>query len=112
MMAVYVDQLRGCIRSKRWPYDQAAHLVADTLVELREFALRLGLKQVWIQNKPNKLPHYDLSKGMYFQAIRRGAIEIDDRQLVEMIRKNRERAAAQKTKFENQIENRKVKQCQ
>lgn len=40
-------------------YTDKIHLVADTLDELHEFALKIGLKREWFQNHP-KHPHYDI----------------------------------------------------
>lgn len=85
---VYVDPIRTCSKSKRWPYTKAAHLVADTVEQLHNFAGRLGLRRQWFQDRPG-LPHYDLTVGMRWQAIRKGAIEITQKQLVEMMNANR-----------------------
>lgn len=86
-MSVYVDELMSCMQSKKWPYSQACHLVADSIDELHEFAGRLGLMRSWFQR--GSLPHYDLTTGMRFKAIRLGAIEIDRKKFVEIMRKYR-----------------------
>jgi len=38
---------------------------------------KLGLRRRWFQYRPGSAPHYDLTKGKRFQAIRLGAVEID-----------------------------------
>jgi hypothetical protein len=74
-MSVYVDRLLPCVPNKNWPYDKSCHLIADSLNELHEFALKLGLKKEWFQDH-KKHPHYDLTEGMRKKAIQLGAIEI------------------------------------
>jgi len=96
-MGVYVDKLRGCPRNRNWPYDKACHLVADTIGELAAFSILLPLKKEWFRPGPCSLPHFDLTEGMRIKAISKGAIEIDDHQLVDMIRKNRQRRRANVT---------------
>lgn len=82
-MSVYVDQLFT------WPIEHTApaaralarrtggrwcHLTADTVEELHAFAAKLGLKRAWFQDKEGR-PHYDLTPGKRWQALRLGAIE-------------------------------------
>lgn len=90
-MSVYVDEMAACSRNRNWPYDWACHLAADSVEELHEFARRLGLKRSWFQNK--SLPHYDLTTGMRFKAIKLGAIEVDRNGFFLIIRKYRKRRA-------------------
>lgn len=55
---------------KRW-----CHMVSDESVdELHEFAQRLGLRREWFQGG-NSHPHYDLTEGKRWQALRLGARE-------------------------------------
>ncbi|MBA7711520.1 hypothetical protein ES703_120486 [subsurface metagenome] len=75
-MSVYVDEIQACMRSKKWPYGFACHLVADSVEELHYFAGRMGLKPAWFQDQ-SSLPHYDLTKNMRLLAVKLGAIEID-----------------------------------
>ena len=91
-MSVYVDQLQDCVANNRWRYARSCHLVADTLDELHAFAERLGLKRAWFQ--ATSLPHYDLTKNKRELAVKRGAIQIDQRQLVEILRTHRKKAAS------------------
>jgi len=79
-MSVYVDALR------QWPTPikcfqaGSCHLLADTPDELHAMAAAIGLKRAWFQNK--RPPHYDLTPAMRARAIRRGALEITDREMV------------------------------
>lgn len=88
---IYVDELTVCIRSKKWPYSQACHMVADSVEELHYFAGRMGLMRSWFQR--GSVPHYDLTKGMRLLAVKLGAIEIDRKKFVEIMRKFRPRSA-------------------
>lgn len=78
-MAVYVDALQvhhnawGCFRKG------SCHLWADTLDELHEFALRVGMKRAWFQDH-RLLPHYDLTPSRRAVAVRLGAVEKSLRQ--------------------------------
>jgi len=87
-MGVYVDESYPVQRNKNWPYNEACHMVADTVKELHTFARRLSLKRSWFQ--PRSIPHYDLTPNKRAQALRLGAIAITDRRLVEIIHKHRE----------------------
>jgi len=87
MTVVYVDDMRPVIRNRNWPYNQACHMVADSVRELHIFARKIGLKRNWFQ--PTTLPHYDLTPNKRAQAVRLGAKEIPRGQLVEMIHINR-----------------------
>ena len=86
-MPVYVDRMSPTQRSRRWPYDSACHLLADTIDELHAFAASLGLKREWYQ--PRSTPHYDLTSTRRSEAIRRGAEAIDREKVVEIVRKYR-----------------------
>jgi hypothetical protein len=85
---VYVDEATVCVPTKRWPYHSAAHLVADDVEELHEFAESIGLMRKWFQDKT--IPHYDVTCNMRAKAVRYGAIPITKKQLVERIQKHRE----------------------
>jgi len=92
---VYVDELRTTLRNSKWPYDQGCHLFADSIDELIEFALNLGLKRKWIHVKVYKniqvgpttsqifshesslnFSHFDLTPNMRRKAVKAGAQEI------------------------------------
>lgn len=87
-MSVYVDELMVCLRNRNWPYSQACHLVADSVEELHFFAGRMRLKPSWFQSKSD-LPHYDLTYGMRVRAVAFGAIEVDRKKILELMKKNR-----------------------
>lgn len=74
-MAVYVDPMRNCLKSRQWPWPESCHMVADDIYELHLFASNLGLKRSWFQNNP-RLPHYDLTAGVRKRAVALGAVEI------------------------------------
>lgn len=88
-MSVYVDQEKNQYR-----HMIMSHMVADTLDELHAMAQRLGLKRSWFQVSRSGMPHYDICQTKREQAIRLGAVEIDRRKMVELIRRNREAQAA------------------
>ena len=75
-MSVYVDPLFVTGLTRQWPYPRACHLFADGDKELHALAARIGLKRTWFQNRPGKLPHYDLTMRMRRRAISAGAIEL------------------------------------
>src|SRR5690606_1919524 len=81
-MTVYVDDPVTPWRGRRW-----AHLMADTLGELHDFAARLGLPRRAFQNKTSGA-HYDITADMRLQAIALGAMPISrhkDRELVKAV---------------------------
>ena len=51
------------------------HMWADSVEELVEFALTIGLKRAWLQNKKGRFPHFDLVPTYRRRAIANGAIE-------------------------------------
>lgn len=87
-MSVYVDDMRPCISNVRWHNRKSCHLVADAIDELHEFALLIGLKRSWFQDNVS-LHHYDLTENKRAAAILNGAIEINRKQIVGMIRDRR-----------------------
>lgn len=83
-MSVYVDKLRPVTPTKQWRWPKSAHMIADTIDELHEFASSIGLRREWFQ--PASFPHYDLTPARHFEALRRGALLVDRRELVAKIR--------------------------
>ncbi len=84
---VYVDMLINY----GWKYGASCHLLADTEDELHEFAAKIGMKRSWFQSGDMaSMPHYDLVASRRKWAVKIGAIEIDRKQLCEMIKKYRE----------------------
>lgn len=60
-----------------------SHMAADTLKELHKMANAVGLFKKHFQRKPGK-PHYDICKQNKLKAIKLGAIEVDDRKIIEL----------------------------
>ena len=81
-MAVYVDK-----EANQFGRMVMCHMIADTLTELHEFAAKIGLQREWFQLGSS--PHYDLSKTRRAAALKAGAIEVDRRGLVEVIKRQR-----------------------
>jgi hypothetical protein len=97
-MGVYVDLLGPSIPNKNWPYKHSCHLIADTEIELHDFARRIGLKRAWHQKKAFQISHYDLTTHMRRKAINYGAEAITQHQFVVRLRKARaEEIARRKT---------------
>jgi hypothetical protein len=95
-LAVYVDDAVWAWQGRRW-----CHLLADDIDELHRFAARLGIHRSSYQGPPRTaVPHYDLTAWERRQAIRRGAVACDRRQIVEIARVAREdRSGARPARF-------------
>lgn len=79
-MAVYVDSLMNW----GWRLGASCHLIADSTEELIEFALSIGLKEKWIQDK--NIVHFDLTASRRVKAVKSGAIELDRKDFVAKMR--------------------------
>ncbi|KKK51577.1 hypothetical protein LCGC14_3113560 [marine sediment metagenome] len=81
-MAVYVD-------SARLPYGRMVmcHMIADTSSELHAMTSKLGLSRRWCQHEGTRKEHYDVSLSKRVQAVGWGAQEIDNRELVQRLRR-------------------------
>jgi len=77
-MTVYVDGAKNKLGRMKM-----SHMLADSLDELHDIARKVGLKKEWFQE--NKTPHYDLCQSKRKLAIEFGAIEINNRKLVQLI---------------------------
>lgn len=82
-MAVYVDALRDY----GWRHGPSCHLIADSIDELMDFALAMGLRREWFQ--PKSTPHFDLTADGRATAVAMGAIELDRRGLIRKVREIR-----------------------
>lgn len=81
-MSVYVDKSKSiCGRML------TSHLLADTESELHAMAQEIGLKRDWFQSKDT--PHYDISQSKRKLAINLGAIELSNKEVVNLIRRLR-----------------------
>jgi len=67
-----------------------SHLIADSIHELHDFAIKIGLKPNWFQEKPEK-PHYDVKGMMRKRAIESGAKEISTKEIIKVLRENYQR---------------------
>ena len=83
-MSVYVDNPNG-----RLGRMVMCHLLADTLDELHAMADTIGVARRHFQGDAST-PHYDICKSKRALAVRHGAIEVDRRRVVEIIRRHRE----------------------
>ena len=73
---IYVDEIM------EYPSGKWCHMATDgCLEELHAFALQLGLKRSWFQNKPRH-PHYDLRPSKRALAIQRGATAVESSELI------------------------------
>ncbi len=79
-MAVYIDPLRDY----GWWRGPSCHLIADSVDELISFAVSIGLRREWFQEKSS--PHFDLTADTRMIAIEKGAIELGQREFVSRLR--------------------------
>lgn len=81
---IYVDNMRA-------PYGRMlmCHMVADTDAELHEMADKLGIARKWHQKCGTPHSHYDICLSKRKLALQHGAIEIDRKQLVALIKRKR-----------------------
>ena len=68
-------------------HGQWCHMMADSQEELLAFALKLGMKAVWIQQKGTPREHFDLTPSRRAAAVKRGAKEITAREMVDIGRR-------------------------
>lgn len=87
-MAVYVD-------AGKYPFRDMlmCHLLADSVEELHEMAAKIGMKRIWFQN--HGTPHYDICQERRALAIKLGAIEINRKKTVAIIRMYRAQKGSQ-----------------
>jgi len=84
-MSVYVDSMKRTKKSVRWPYDTACHMMGDTLYELHEMAIKIGVPL----RRSFQGDHYDLTEQKRALAVQNGAKEVSSRELVAIRRKQR-----------------------
>lgn len=75
-MSVYVDDLKKYPTTFRLFKNGSCHMYADTLEELHEMAVLIGMKRSWFQSN-GTLPHYDLVKQRRDAAVVAGAVDTD-----------------------------------
>lgn len=81
-MAVYVDSHNASFGRMIM-----CHMIADTLDELHGMAAKIGMRRDWFQH--GSFPHYDVCKSRRALAVGFGAIEVDRRGLVNVMRRVR-----------------------
>lgn len=86
-MSVYVDRWYTPFRGRLM-----CHMLADSLEELHAMAHQIGMPREAFQG--HKTPHYDIDQKRRALALEAGAIEIDRKRTVELIRQWRARQAA------------------
>ena len=66
-----------------YPYGRMlmSHMASPNIEALHKMADAIGVKRKWFQDKKHR-PHYDVCKANKQKAIRLGAIEISDRELI------------------------------
>lgn len=83
-MSVYVDQAEHQVGRMKM-----CHMLADTAAELREMAAKIGVAGRWIQHPGTAKEHFDICKSARTKALELGAIEVDSRGIVEVLRRKR-----------------------
>jgi hypothetical protein len=63
-------------------------MLADNERELHEMADKIGINRKWYQDKAST-PHYDICKAKRVLAINSGAIEVNRKELVSILRRLR-----------------------
>lgn len=81
-MPIYVDQARNPFRGMLM-----CHMVADTLDELHAMAAAIGMPRRAYQ--PRSFPHYDVPLDRRARALALGAVEVDRRGIVAVMRRLR-----------------------
>jgi hypothetical protein len=83
---VYVDTLMSCIPNKNWKWTKSCHLYADSIEELHQFALKIGMRLSWFQDDI-RLPHYDLNENRRKIAVKNGAVEVSTKHTYEFMQR-------------------------
>ena len=81
-MPVYVDNMRA-------PFGRMTmcHMLADTDDELHAMADKIGVARRWHQKAGTSHSHYDICLSKRALAVRAGALEIDRKGLVAIVRR-------------------------
>ena len=71
-----------------WNYKKHCHLFSEKTdtgnEQLHKFAEKIGLNRNWFQDA--NIPHYDLNETKRKLAIKMGAIEIDSKEILRLLR--------------------------
>jgi hypothetical protein len=76
-MAVYVGDIEWKFRNMIM-----FHMMADTEQELMEMVDKIGVQRKWFQHHKGSYPHFDICKSKKVLALKNGAIELSDREMV------------------------------
>ncbi len=82
-MSVYVDKAVN-----KYGRMIMCHMLADTTEELHVMADKIGINKKWFQGKASTW-HYDICKSKRDVAVKNGAIEINRRETVAIIKRLR-----------------------
>ena len=85
-MTVYVDfpiWARAGVKNPRTLY---AHMVANSLKELHEFAITIGVKKHFFHKSPSA-HHYDITEKQYEAAMKAGAQQVTSKELLKIGKK-------------------------
>jgi hypothetical protein len=82
-MPVYLDK-----SEHRYGLLIMCHMIADTPVELKNMALRIGVGLRWFQAKAST-PHFDICKSKRALAIEAGALVVDRHEFVAVMQRIR-----------------------
>lgn len=80
---IYIDT--PCKYEFRGKKIVSSHMISDKSIdELVGFAISIGLKKEWLQHKPDKkdMPHFDVMNSFYKIAVKFGAKEVGQMDLV------------------------------
>jgi hypothetical protein len=90
-MPVYVDALVNYGTGKGyWKDRKSCHLIADSVDELIDFAVGIGLQKSWFQQRSS--PHFDLDEEKRILAVKKGAIELERFEFVKKLQEIRANA--------------------
>lgn len=88
-MAVYVDNMNATFGRMKM-----CHMFADTDAELLAMADKIGVARRWHQYPGADKSHFDICLSKRALAVAAGAVEIEGRQTVELVRQKRQQRLA------------------
>ena len=83
-MSVYVDDMKA-----QFGRMIMCHMMADTSLELEAMAKKIGVANKWKQKQAKPEEHFDICMAKKALALAAGAIQIDSRKMVDLIRAKR-----------------------
>lgn len=85
-MTVYVDA--PVWKKSKTGRKSYSHMIADSLNELHEFAVTIGVKQHFFHSTAKHL-HYDITAEQYDIALNAGAVEVSSKDIVKISNKDK-----------------------